>query len=95
MHLSGTTGAGRAPGLSTYGDRRTGAEARFAFAWYNPLFIGGYSFDTPPPAVTSRGIEPYPEVCHRRLDARFSFFFFATGITPASACASPALGRST
>jgi hypothetical protein len=52
-------------------------------AWYNPLFLGGYSFDTPPPEVTPDGIEPYPPVGHKHLDARFSFFFFATGITPA------------
>lgn len=51
--------------------------------WVNPLFIGGYSFDTPPPEVTQDGIEPYPLVGHKHLDARFSFFFIATGITPA------------
>ena len=52
-------------------------------AWYNPLFIGGYSFDTPPPEVTPHGAEAYPFVGHKRLDARFGFFFFATGISPA------------
>ncbi len=52
-------------------------------SWVNPLFMGGYSFDTPPPEVTSEGIRPYPLVGHKHLDARFSFFFFATGITPA------------
>ncbi|MCJ7781823.1 MAG: DUF1254 domain-containing protein [Acidimicrobiia bacterium] len=51
--------------------------------WVNPLFIGGYSFDTPPPEVTQEGIEPYPPVGHKHIDARFSFFFIATGITPA------------
>jgi len=50
---------------------------------YNMLFLGGYSFDTPPPAVTSEGIKPYPPVGHRRLASRFSFFHWATGITPA------------
>jgi len=52
-------------------------------SWYNPLFMGGYSFETPPSAVTAEGIKPYPPTGHRHLDARFSFFFFATGITPA------------
>ena len=51
--------------------------------WVNPLFLGGYSFDTPPPEVTPDGIEPYPLVGHKHVDARFSFFFIATGITPA------------
>ena len=51
--------------------------------WVNPLFIGGYSFDTPPPEVTPNGIQPYPLVGHKHVDARFSFFFVATGITPA------------
>jgi hypothetical protein len=51
--------------------------------WYNMLFLGGYSFDTPPPAVTPEGIKPYPPVGHRRLASRFSFFHWATGITPA------------
>jgi hypothetical protein len=52
-------------------------------AWYNMLFLGGYSFTTPPPTVTSEGIKPYPPVGHRRLASRFSFFHWATGITPA------------
>lgn len=52
-------------------------------AWYNPLFIGGYSFDTPPPAVTADGIEPYPLVGHKHVDARFEFLYVATGISPA------------
>lgn len=51
--------------------------------WFNPLFIGGYSFDTPPPAVTPDGIKPFPLVGHKHVDARFSFLFLATGITPA------------
>ena len=52
-------------------------------SWVNPLFMGGYSFDTPPPEITPEGIKPYPLVGHKHLDARFSFFFIATGITPA------------
>lgn len=52
-------------------------------AWYNPLFAGGYSWDTPPPEITPDGAEPYPPSGYNRLDARFGFFFVATGITPA------------
>jgi len=52
-------------------------------SWYNMLFLGGYSFDTPPPAVTPEGIKPYPPLGHRRLASRFSFLHWATGITPA------------
>ncbi len=55
-------------------------------AWYNPLFIGGYDFDTPPPAFTAEGFKPYPPTGRKRLDARFSCFFFATGITRRCAC---------
>lgn len=52
-------------------------------AWYNMLFEGGSGFETPPPAVTGEGIKPYPPTGYRTLDARFGFFSFATGITPA------------
>lgn len=52
-------------------------------AWYNMLFEGGSGFETPPPAVTKEGIKPYPPTGYRTLDARFGFFYFATGITPA------------
>ena len=52
-------------------------------AWYNMLFEGGSGFETPPPAVTKDGIEPYPPTGYRTLDARFGFFYFATGVTPA------------
>ena len=52
-------------------------------AWYNMLWQGGSTFETPPPAVTKQGIKPYPPTGHRTLDARFGFFAVATGITPA------------
>ena len=52
-------------------------------AWYNMLFQGGSGFETQPPAVTKEGIKPYPPTGYRTLDARFGFFKFATGITPA------------
>lgn len=52
-------------------------------AWYNWLFQGGYTFETPPPAVTKDGIKPYAPTGYRHLDGRFGFFYWATGITPA------------
>ena len=47
------------------------------------LFEGGSGFQTQPPAVTKDGITPYPPTGYRTLNARFGFFFFATGVTPA------------
>jgi hypothetical protein len=53
-------------------------------AWFNPLFLGGYNFETPPPEVSSDGkITLNPPTGARTLNARTSFFFAATGITPA------------
>jgi hypothetical protein len=52
-------------------------------AWYNMLWEGGYNYQTPPPAVTKAGIEPYPPGAYRMLDSRFGFFSVATGVTPA------------
>jgi hypothetical protein len=50
----------------------------------NPLFVGGYTFETPPPEVSPSGvITPYPPSGYRTLNARTSFFYYATGITPA------------
>jgi len=53
-------------------------------AWWNPLFAGGYLFVTPPPEIGPNGeIKPYPSDGARKLAARSSFFYVATGITPA------------
>ena len=85
--LAQAADVGNATGRSLNYAFRGTPEEDFAYypgsAWYNMLFLGGYSFDTPPPAVTPEGIEPYPSVGHRRLASRFSFFHWATGITPA------------
>jgi hypothetical protein len=51
--------------------------------WWNPLFAGGYLFETPPPAITREGAKPYPPKGYRQMDARTAFFYIATGITPA------------
>jgi hypothetical protein len=52
-------------------------------SWSNPLFVGGYEFMTPPPEITKAGVKPYPSTGARTLDARTSFFYLATVITPA------------
>lgn len=52
-------------------------------AWWNMLFVGGYKFMNPPPRVTKKGIVPFPNSGARKLHSRTSFFYTATGITPA------------
>jgi hypothetical protein len=52
-------------------------------AWTNMLFVGGYQFETPPPLVTPEGIKPLPPTGARKLNARTTFFYGYTGITPA------------
>jgi hypothetical protein len=53
-------------------------------AWSEPLFVGGYNFETPPPEVSADGkITVNPPTGARTLNARISFFFCATYITPA------------
>jgi hypothetical protein len=53
-------------------------------AWTEPLFVGGYNFETPPPEVSATGtIKANPPTGARTLNARTSFFFIATYITPA------------
>jgi hypothetical protein len=52
--------------------------------WIEPLFVGGYNFETPPPDVSATGtITVNPPTGARTLNARTSFFFYATYITPA------------
>ncbi|WP_285671220.1 DUF1254 domain-containing protein [Paralimibaculum aggregatum] len=53
--------------------------------WWNPLFGGGYNFETPLPEITAEGARPYPPSGYKQNDARTSFFYNATGITPAMA----------
>jgi len=53
--------------------------------WWNPLFAGGYLFETPLPEITKDGAKPYPPTGYKQNDARTSFFYNATGITPAMA----------
>ena len=52
-------------------------------AWWNMLFEGGYEFLNPPPRITKKGVEPFPNRGARQIHSRTSFFYTATGITPA------------
>ena len=45
--------------------------------------MGGADFETPAAQITPEGVKPYPRTGYRTLDARTSFFYFATGATPA------------
>jgi hypothetical protein len=54
-------------------------------AWMNYLFVTGYEFETPIPMITREGAKPFPPTGYRQLDARTSFFYGVTGITPAMA----------
>jgi hypothetical protein len=47
------------------------------------LFVGGYEFLNPPPLITKKGVKPFPNSGARKLHARTSMFYTATGITPA------------
>ena len=67
-----------------------GALERFDFdyygnsGWWNPLWVGGYTFTTPPAEIKSNGDvvqSEYKGALH--LAARTSFLYAATGITPA------------
>ncbi|WIX76850.1 DUF1214 domain-containing protein [Amycolatopsis carbonis] len=52
-------------------------------AWWNMLFVGGFEFTNPPPLITADGVRPFPDTGARQLHGRTSFFYTATGITPA------------
>ena len=52
--------------------------------WFNPLFLGGYDMETPPPEVSADGvITPNPPTGARTLNVRTVMFFGYTFITPA------------
>ncbi|MFM9487181.1 DUF1254 domain-containing protein [Pseudomonas monachiensis] len=53
-------------------------------SWFNPLFLGGYNFETPPPQVSPEGaISVNPPTGARTLNVRTTMFFGYTFITPA------------
>ncbi|MER8046555.1 DUF1254 domain-containing protein [Streptomyces sp. NPDC094032] len=60
--------------------------------WTSPLFTGGFTFQTPPALVTREGVRPFPDHGAKLLDARASFFYLATGITPAMCMNLPRIG---
>ena len=52
--------------------------------WFNPLFLGGYNMETPPPEVSADGvITQNPPTGARTLNVRTTMFFGYTFITPA------------
>ena len=61
-------------------------------AWFNPLFISGYEFETPIPMITKEGVKPFPPTGYRQLEARRWYFYGVTGITPAMAMRVPGIG---
>jgi hypothetical protein len=70
-------------------------------AWFNPLFVSGYEFETPIPMIEGpvRGGEripvaakPFPSTGYRQLDARTAFFYGVTGITPTMAMRMTGIG---
>ena len=63
-------------------------------AWLNPLFISGSEFETPIPMITREGVKPFPPTGYRTLNARTSFFYGITGITPAMSMRRPVSARS-
>ena len=62
-------------------------EEGFAFypnsQWQSALFVGGYQFLDPPPAITPEGPVAEPSDGARKLNSATNFFYMATGITPA------------
>jgi hypothetical protein len=61
-------------------------------SWLNPLFVSGYEFETPIPLITREGAKPFPATGYRQLDARTTFFYGYTAITPAMAMRVPGIG---
>jgi hypothetical protein len=61
-------------------------------SWWNFLFETGYEFETPIPLITREGVKPFPPTGYRTLDARSSFFYCATGISPGMAMRLPGAG---
>jgi hypothetical protein len=83
--LNDAAAVGNATSRALFYDPRASEE--FAYyedsAWFNMLWVGGYTFETPPPLVTDKGIVPLPATGVRKLHSRTSFLYVATGVTPA------------
>ncbi len=52
-------------------------------AWFNGLWVGGYTFMDPPPQITADGVEQSESDGARKLNSRTAFLYPATGVTPA------------
>ncbi len=52
-------------------------------AWFIPMWLGWYDWNVPPPEITPSGVKPYPATTGRTLNARTSFFYVYTAVTPA------------
>ena len=83
--LEDAAAVGNATSRTLYFDPR--ASEGFTYydgsGWFNPLWVGGYTFETPPPLVTKDGIEPFPATGVRKQHSRTAFLYAATGVTPA------------
>jgi hypothetical protein len=83
--LEEAAAVGAATSRALFFDSRASEE--FAYyddsGWFNPLWVGGYTFETPPPLVTEDGIKPFPATGIRKLHSRTAFLYAATGVTPA------------
>ncbi len=84
--LEDAAAVGNATSRALYFDARAAED--FAYydhdsGWFNPLWVGGYTFETPPPLVTKEGIKPFPATGVRKQHSRTAFLYAATGVTPA------------
>jgi hypothetical protein len=83
--LEDAAAVGAATSRALFFDPRASEEFGYydGSGWFNMLWVGGYTFETPPPLVTDEGIKPFPATGVRTLHSRTSFLYVATGITPA------------
>jgi len=84
--LADAAGVGAATSRALFFDARASEEFAYydeSSGWFNMLWVGGYTFETPPPLVTDDGIKPFPATGVKKLHSRTSFLYVATGITPA------------
>ena len=83
--LEDAAAVGAAMSRALFFDSRASEEFGYydGSAWFNMLFVGGYTFETPPPFVTDDGIKVNPATGVRKLHSRTSFIYAATVVSPA------------
>ena len=83
--LEDAAAVGNATSRTLYFDPRAAEEFTYydGSGWFNPLWVGGYTFETPPPLVTKEGIKPFPTTGVRKQHSRTAFLYAATGVSPA------------